>query len=211
MISDELACLMKRGFNTLGELEFVETPDGYRLYHWSDREFLQSARRYHASEDAREIAKYDVAGAYRPLKGAPNLPTGWVLELATIQELQRALDYFYPGAIATWIAYQAGKAEPVSLRETVNRQSGMYRVTRKLTDDQARKLVREACNSKNHCLRTILWGIEPGRTPDFLPPSKSDPTFDQTGRHRPAIPFLCLEACNLLIARGRTMLKRQSE
>ena len=50
-----------------------------------------------------------------------------------MDELKRALDYFYPGAIGTWLANQSGTAHPVCLRQTLNRQTGMYRVTRKLT------------------------------------------------------------------------------
>ena len=48
-------------------------------------------------EDAIEIAKHDDAGNYRPLKTAPNLRHGWRLELETLEDLRRALDYFYPG------------------------------------------------------------------------------------------------------------------
>ncbi len=81
-----------------------------------------------------------------------------------------------------------GKATPVCLRQTLNRQTGMYRVTRKLTDDQAQNLVKEACRSDSRCLRTILWGIEENQSPDFLPSSKSDPTVDQTGQKRAALP-----------------------
>jgi sirohydrochlorin cobaltochelatase len=210
MIRDDLARLIKSGYHAVGELEFEETSTGYRLYHWADRNGLQTAQRYHSSQAARELAKYNAGGNFRPLKGAPDLPSGWVIELETIDELRKALDYFYPGAIATWVAYQNGKTRPVSLRETVNRQSGMYRVTRKLGDEEARMLVREACRSEDRCLRTILWGIEENQTPDFLPPSKTDPAFDQTGQNRAAIPFLCLEACNVLIARARSSLSRRS-
>src|SRR5438067_10602560 len=114
MIRDELARFIREGYKALGELEFVETAAGYRLYHWADRNSLDEARIYHSAEDARQIAKYDSAGVYRPLKGAPNLPRGWLLELATIDDLKRALDYFYPSAIATLLGYQSGTARPVS-------------------------------------------------------------------------------------------------
>jgi sirohydrochlorin cobaltochelatase len=211
MIRDELARLIKNGYRALGELEFAESSAGYCLYHSADRNSLSGARKYRSFGDAREIAKYDAGGVYRALKGAPNLPRGWVIELATIDDLQRALDYFYPGAIAAWVAYRAGQARPVCFRQTLNRQSGMYRIARKLTNEQARDLVKKSCDSENHCLRTILWGIEQGERPDFLPPSKSDPTVDQTGQDRSAIPFLCLEACNLLVAKARTALKNRWE
>jgi sirohydrochlorin cobaltochelatase len=210
MIKDELADLLKNGYYALGELEFAKSVEGYRLYHWADRDSLTAARVYQSVEDARQIAKYDSSGAYRPLKGAPNLPRGWLIQLANIDCLKRALDFFYPGAIGTWLAYRAGKAGPVCLRQTLNRQTGMYRVTRKLTEDQAQDLVQEACRSDSRCLRTILWGIEENRLPDFLPGSKSNPSVDQTGQHRKALPYLCLEACNLLVAAARTAIKKPS-
>jgi hypothetical protein len=208
MISDELARLIKEGYNALGELEFTVSSFGYRLYHWADRYSLSVAQVYHTAEDARQIARYDASGAYRALKGAPNLPRRWIIELASINDLKRALDYFYPGAIATWLAYREGKAQPLCLRKTLNRQTGMYRMTRKLTEDQAQSLVEEFCGSERGCLRTILWGIELDRRPDFLPSSKSDPAIDQTGQNRAALPFLCLEPCNLLVAAARTVVKK---
>ncbi|MBV9299147.1 MAG: hypothetical protein JO066_09240 [Verrucomicrobia bacterium] len=210
MIKDELARLIKEGYNALGELEFAESTSGYLLYHWSNRNSLAETRIYRSAEDARQIARYDSRGAYRPLKGAPNLPNGWVIEVATIDELKKALDFFYPGAIGTWLGYHAGTVQPVCLRQTLNRQTGMYRVTRRLTDEQARNLVKDACRSDGRCLRTILWGIEDSQPPDFLPSSKCDPSVDQTGQNRAALPFLCLEACNLLVAAARTRMKKSS-
>jgi hypothetical protein len=210
MIRDELARLIKDGYNALGELEFAESSNGYLLYHSADRNCLQKARLYHAIEDARQIAKYDSVGAYRPLKGAPNLPRGWLIQLTNIDGLQRALDFFYPGAIGTWLALRAGTAHPVCLRQTLNRQTGMYRVTRGLSAEQARNLVNETCRSDGGCLRTILWGIEKNELPDFLPRSKSDLTVDQTGQRRAALPFVCLEACNFFVAAARTAMKKSS-
>jgi sirohydrochlorin cobaltochelatase len=210
MIRDELARLIKDGYNALGELGFAESSNGYLLYHWADRNSLPQARVYHSIEDARQIAKYDFSGAYRPLKGAPNLPRGWLIELANIDDLKKALDYFYPGAIGTWLAHQTGTAHPICLRQTLNRQTGMYRVTRKLTDDLAQNLVQEACRSDSRCLRTILWRIDDNQPADFLPSSKTDPTVDQTGQKRAALPYLCLEACNLLVAAARTAMKKST-
>ncbi len=44
MIRDELARLIKDGYNALGELEFTESSQGYLLYHWADRNSLAKAR-----------------------------------------------------------------------------------------------------------------------------------------------------------------------
>jgi sirohydrochlorin cobaltochelatase len=206
MRSDELRQLIEAGYHAIGELEFAESSEGYRLYHRVDRHSLSKAKVFCNPEDAREVAKYDVSGAYRPLKGAPNLPSGWVLELSTLDELGRALDYFYPAAVGIWRAFRKKDAAPVSLRRTLNRQTGMYRIAQKLSTEQAKNLVQKFCNSDGRCLRTILWGIEPNQHPSFLPPSKSDPSVDQTGEGRMTIPFLCLEACNLLVAAARKVV-----
>ncbi len=40
MIKDELADLLKNGYYALGELEFAKSAEGYRLYHWADRDSL---------------------------------------------------------------------------------------------------------------------------------------------------------------------------
>src|SRR5206468_2838964 len=109
-----------------------------------------------SAEDAIEIAKYDDAGNYRPLKTAPNLRHGWRLELDTLEELRRALDYFYAGRLAVFAAWKSGKLQTTPLRETLNRQSGMYRIAAKISDTQIDNLVSDFCRSNGGCLRTIL-------------------------------------------------------
>ena len=56
---------------------------GFALLHRDDAS-LDRLQRYREAKDAIEIAKYDNAGNYRPLKTAPNLRRGWRLELATV-------------------------------------------------------------------------------------------------------------------------------
>jgi len=43
-----------------------------------------------------------------------------------------------------------------------------------------------------------------------LSPEKFEPAYDQTGGGRTAIPLLCQEACNLLIAAARKVVKGES-
>src|SRR5215475_15739153 len=99
-----------------------------------DHESLDQLQTYRDAEDAVKIARYDDAGKYRPLKTAPNLRHGWRLELATVEELRRALDYFYPGRLAIFGAWKNGYLKSTALRETLDRQSGMYRVAAKISD-----------------------------------------------------------------------------
>jgi sirohydrochlorin cobaltochelatase len=168
------------------------------------------------AEDAIEIAKYDDAGNYRPLKTAPNLRHGWRLELDTLEELRRALDYFYPGRLAIFAAWKSDQLQTTPLRETLDRQSGMYRVAAKISDPEIDHLVADFCRSDGGCLRTILWKRDGDGAiaSTKLPKDKFDPARDQLkalhgpGSATPAtVPLLCQEACNLLIAEFRKVVK----
>lgn len=149
---------------------------------------------------ARQLAIYDDAGKYRPLKSAPNLRRGWKLSLNSVAEVHLALDAFYPAALGNWLAFVRGDLEPTSLRATLGRQTGMYRVVGLLTDEQAPVLV-ETCCSPQACLRRILWPIEPGK-----PHSLTEPV-EALDCGPNEIPILCVEACNLLVAEGRKVVK----
>src|SRR4029077_11853007 len=87
--------------------------------------------------DAIEIARYDDAGNYRPLKTAPNLRHGWQLRLKSLEEVTLALDFLYPAALGTALALTRRALTHVDLRETLARQTGMYAITKKITVDQA--------------------------------------------------------------------------
>lgn len=164
-------------------------------------------------EVAAEIARYDDAGAYRPLKTAPNLRRGWRLVVADLDEARLALDLFYPGRAAAFRVRKMGELRTTALRVTLARQSGMYRVAAKISDQRANEVVAHVCRSDGGCLRTILWRRDSMGTPasEYLPASKFDPGFDQTGRAEAALPLLCQEACNLLVGELRNAVKSARE
>jgi sirohydrochlorin cobaltochelatase len=199
---------------------------GFVLMHRDD-ESLDQLQSYRDAVNAIEIAKYDDPGNYRPLKTAPNLQHGWRLELATVEELRRALDYFYPGRLAVFAAWKTGYLKTTALRETLDRQSGMYRVAAKISDPQINDLVADFCQSDSGCLRTILWKRDRHGviTSTKLPKGKFDPVCNQViaacsrrpagdarASHREAatIPLLCQEACNLLVAECRKVVKGEN-
>jgi sirohydrochlorin cobaltochelatase len=178
------------------------------------------------ADDAIGIAKNDDAGNYRALKTAPNLRHGWRMELGTPKELKRALDHFYPGRLAIFAAWQRGQLRTTPLRETLNRQSGMYRMATKISDAQIDDLIADFCRSNGGCLRTILWKRDQrgAIASAKLPKQKFDPTWDQVqsrggprssafakatvDKAAPAtVPLLCQEACNLLVAACRKVVK----
>ncbi len=167
---------------------------------------------YSSAEEASAIARYNDAGAYRPLKTAPNLRHGWRLNLPDAKEVRLALELFYPGRLAAFAAWKNGQLQSTPLRTALARQSGMYRVAAKISDEQADVLVAGFCRSDGGCLRTILWTRDDtgAVASTRLPAEKFDPRLDQTGRGETTLPLLCQEACNLLIAEARKVVKGSS-
>src|SRR5213593_2233844 len=164
-----------------GQILVQETTTGRFVLSHRDQEAADQLKVFRNTEDAIEISKYDDALNYRPLKTAPNLRHGWRLELETLEELRRALDYFYPGRLAAFAAWKKGNLQTTSLRETLDRQSGMYRVAAKISEPQLDDLVANFCRSDGGCLRTILWkrDREGAIASAKLPKEKFDPGFDQ--------------------------------
>jgi len=212
-----------------GQVLIRKTPKSQFVLSHRDEHGREDLQTFRSAQDAIEIAKYDDAGNYRPLKTAPNLRHGWRLELDTLEQLRRALDYCYPGRLAVFAAWKSEKLRTTPLRDTLDRQSGMYRVAAKISDSQIDNLVADFCRSDGGCLRTILWKRDAEGTVSStkLPNEKFDPAYDQVeasaqpgssasakataDRPIPAtVPLLCQEACNLLIAECRKMVKGES-
>jgi sirohydrochlorin cobaltochelatase len=191
----------------IGQLEILVADDGFVVCHRDDAGRNDLTDR--SSNDASNIAKFDDAGNYRPLRTAPNLRHGWKIFVSNAVELEQAIDAIYPGRLAILQALESGVLVTTSLRETLSRQSGMYRVAAKISDQQIDDVVGDFCRSDGGCLRTILWKRdESGTVPSTkLPGEKFDPAADQMGRGEKCIPLLCQEACNLLVAACREKVK----
>ncbi|CAN5488270.1 hypothetical protein BH20VER3_BH20VER3_18040 [soil metagenome] len=202
------------GTRGIGQVLIVPNDGGFALCHRDD-EAKAELELFRSPNDAIEISRLDDAGRYRPLKTAPNLRHGWKLELPDRASLAAALEGFYPGRLATLAAWEAHRLVPAPLRATLNRQSGMYRVAAKISDEQVDGLVGRFCRSQGGnpgCLRTILWGRDEtqARPSLRLPLDKFIAPLDQTGRGEQVMPLLCQEACNLLVAEARKVVKEGS-
>jgi sirohydrochlorin cobaltochelatase len=202
------------GARGIGQILIAQSDGKFLLCHRDDaaREDLV---RHESPADAVKIARFDDAGKYRPLKTAPNLRHGWRLALSDLAALRTALDFFYPGRLATLTAWEANRLEPTPLRDTLDRQSGIYRVAAKISDGEVDALVGSFCRSHGGepgCLRTILWprDASQARPTVRLPLDKFIAPVDQTGREEKIIPLLCQEACNLLVAAARKKVKGES-
>ena len=145
-------------------------------------------------EALRALASGTDAGAFRPLKSAPNLRTGWRAMAPTAEELERGLDHLYPGALADWYAARQSPPPVTHYRDYVNRQTGMYRITQMLTDGQVRDLARAGCH-RDFCLKQRLWG-GPGLA------------ADEAGE-KSVMP--CLEPCAMLLEFARKSMRLEQE
>lgn len=204
-LGDRLA----RGLRCIGQVAIECRDDGtFALTHRDDaaRDDLRIDR---DPQTAIELARFDDAGVYRPLKTGPTLRHGWKLVVENLAALQAALDLFYPGRLAAMFAFEKQELGTTPFRETLARQSGMYRVAAQISDEQADELIGGFCRSDGGCLRTILWRRDQrGTAPSTkLPPEKFDSQHDQTGMDAPIIPLLCQEACSLLVAEARRVVQ----
>jgi sirohydrochlorin cobaltochelatase len=164
--------------------------NGFELRHVCDGDHDDENLRPISEIDFRKVVDFTNDGAFRPLKSAPNLQTGWRFLTRDESQLERALNTIYPGAIADWFAVKSAKTAPTNYREFTNRQTGMYRITAMLSDAQAATMIRACCHQK-FCLKQRLWTVA-GLEADS-PVEKS------------LIP--CLEPCAILLEFARKAMR----
>jgi sirohydrochlorin cobaltochelatase len=191
-IAEFLSAAIVSGFFQIGQVVIEKNPPGFSLHHEADtgREDLEI---FHSPEDALGIARCDDSGDYRPLKTAPNLRRGWELRLDSLAALRLALDGIYPAALGNWRAVLRGEKIAPPLRETLNRQTGMYRITGLLTRDEAARLITSLCQPG--CLRQILWPIE-----------SADPA-PAPAAPECRIPLFCTNPCSHFLGKAREAVK----
>jgi len=203
VLNAALAAWLEEGRDEIGEVSITRNVGGtFSLCHVKDRG-RNDLQAHHAAHDALFIARNDASGAFRPLHSAPTLNRGWRLELATLDELRLALDFFYPAAAG--MAHAQEKLAAVPLREMLGRQTGMYRFANNITDEQADAMVGRTCAS-TRCLRRILWPLSASR------PMSGDAAAKTLPNHAPkAIPLLCIEACTHIVSTARKVAREAFE
>jgi len=162
--------------------------DRFDLRHVADRD-ASSLRDVKATE-LRDIAQFTEEKQFRPLKSAPTLRRGWRFLARDTAELDEALRCLYPGAVADWFAARQPQPPVTHFREFTGRQTGMYRITTMLDDEQAAQVARACCHQR-FCLKQRLWTVE-GLAPD-------------SAAEKSLIP--CLEPCAVLLEFARTAVR----
>jgi hypothetical protein len=169
------------------------TAGGFELRHIADERAEVGTLKAIRPSDARKIANFNSAGEYRPLKSTPDLPSGWMVRANSPEELEEALNHFYPNALADRFALSQTPPPITGYREYTARQTGMYRITTFLSDDNLARVIENFCTTK--CLKQRLWTS--GQIPTDPPEKKS------------AIP--CLEPCAILLEAARKEVRALQE
>ncbi|MCX8237436.1 MAG: DR2241 family protein [Akkermansiaceae bacterium] len=198
---------LNSGVNQIGQLRILRDP--IRLHHIEDSD-LDSLKVHTDPNDAREVGLYTPKGEYRFTKGELSLPTGWIFHLDSVEELRRTIDLFYPASLGLWKAWKKGDIRVQNLRDKLNRQSGMYRHARNVSDQGAQELVKCLCGPSNKCVKKILWKIDDEQSLEDSEASRFNGIVGKSDEAT-AIPMVCQEACNFFVAQARKKSKEEFE
>ncbi|MDG2400225.1 MAG: DR2241 family protein [Akkermansiaceae bacterium] len=202
-----LSNALDSGINQIGQLRILRGP--LRLHHIDDVN-LDSLEVHTDPDDAREISLYTSDGKYRFTKGELSLKTGWIFILDSVEDLRRAIDLFYPASLGLWNASQNNEIRVQNLRDKLNRQTGMYRHARNVSDEGIQKLVKCLCGPSNKCVKKILWEIDETTPLEDSEASRFDGIVGDI-EMTTAIPMVCQEACNFFVAQSRKKAKKEFE
>ena len=213
----QLLDLLRSGIHRIGELEILTDIHGLPLLicHMADTGFstepdFGGLEVHEGPADARELSTYAADGTYRFTKGQTNLKRSWVMVLQNEKDLLLALDQFYPACVGLFVAQRGGTLEIETLRDKLNRQTGMYRFARTVSDAGAQKLVQEICGPAHQCAKKILWQLDANTPLDESEASKFNGIPGDLSESE-AIPLLCREACNHFVAECRKAAKAEFE
>jgi hypothetical protein len=188
-----------------GQLRITVSLDGtdgrhYELRHADDAETPENDLvSYEDPLDARDIAKHDDDGDYRPLKTAPSLATGWQFPDLSAAELVETVHAFYPATVQNWHREREGELDVTHWHETVSRQTGIYGVVQTWDRGEGYEHVNwvaEACCDDSQCLKRREWGYD------------EETALDVDGGDGE---FPCREPCSLVIAGARQWTKLEGE
>lgn len=175
-----------------GEVLIRKTAAGFELSHAQDA--TASSLRTVTLGDLRDMAQFTSAKQFRPLKSAPTLQKGWRFIAPSSRALEGGLSCLYPGAVADWFAGQQPEPPVTHYRDFTSRQTGMYRITTMLSDEQVATVARACCHER-FCLKQRLWTVE-GLATDTVPEKSLIP---------------CLEPCAILLEFARTAMRLEQQ
>lgn len=200
-VHDRYAALESGMQTTWGELSITATLAShgvreYQLHH--ERDAGTSASKLETYEnpfDAREIARFDSEGRYRPLQTAPSLIDGWIYPALTQREVFETVDILYPATIPNWNLERTGELDITHWHETAQRQTGIYDMVEELSTEAVDWMAASCC-ADSECLKRREWEYD------------ENTTLEADGGSGV---FPCREPCSLVVAASRqwTQLEKQ--
>ena len=216
-IETKLGNWLERGPVQVGEVVVQASGSGWILSHVGDAEAAVAGGGQLAvctqAEEARLLARNTVEGKFRALHSAPTLKRGWVMHLKELVAVRLALDYFYPAALGVGMGYEEGTVSGTPLRHYLGRQTGMYRFTNGITDEQAHQMA--ACECAAHkCLRRIVWPLNESTAMGGPAEEKVNERAGFASESHPGstrVPLLCVEPCPVIVGAARKLARANHE
>jgi sirohydrochlorin cobaltochelatase len=178
---------------------FLETrvrllePGRYEIRHVADAgKGPNELRRHSDPADALAITRWTESGVYRPLRTAPDLRSGWILEDLTADDLWEAYAALYPVAPVHWYLERVGRLPTTPFRAAAARQTGIYAPVKALTDEQVEVVTASRCGPEG-CLRRVAWPVSEG-----VPSAPGSESVEET------VP--CPEPCSLFFTEAREVV-----
>jgi hypothetical protein len=172
----------------------------YEVRHVADADADAAALDSHDDPlDARQIAKTDETGRYRPLKTAPSLARGWLFDDLDWRGVAQTVESFYPATVANWYREQRGELDVDHWRDTVTRMTGIYGVVRTWDRGEGYEHVNwvaEACCDDSQCLKRREWQYD------------DETDLDVDGGDGQ---FPCREPCSVVVTAARKWTRLEGE
>lgn len=177
-----------------GEIALTAHTDGYGVRHTDDTEAsVEELDSYDDTSKAREIAKFDDGGEYRPMNGETTLPTGWVFPSLDADGLTEVVRYLYPASVENRYLELHEELDVTHWDETAGRQTGIYAKAENLEGDALRRATDAFCASR--CAKRREWAES--EEADIDSPAEGD--------------FPCREACSLFVSGAREFVGQEEE
>lgn len=177
-----------------GELALTTSAGGYDVRHGEDTGVpVEELDAYDEPKEAREIAKFDDDGEYRPMNGETTLPTGWVFPSLDADGLTEVVRYVYPASVENRYLELHDELDVTHWEETGGRQTGIYAKAEDLEGDALRRAADAFCASR--CVKRREW--EESDEEEIDSPAEGD--------------FPCREACSLFVSGAREFVGQEEE
>ena len=148
---------------------------------------------------ARDLARFDDRGRYRPLKTAPTFQRGWRFADLDAETLLDVLGYLYPATVENWYRERTGTLNVTHWQEAIDRQTGISGVVETWNRGEGHdhvERVAETCCVDVECLKRREWEYDEETTLDVEPGEGA---------------FPCREPCSMVVSAARTWTRIEGE